>query len=159
MGLLRSGADGDNKTLRQAALLVGVLVIAGFATGFAGGYIGGPGTGPESGEPQTLEQLAAKTGCKPQVISSKELRQGNCQTSKGKFVLMTFASDKGKETWLEGAKDYGGKYLVGTKWVIVGTTPSVLEPFRDEFGGQIQRGGHGPAESGRRNHQPAPNHN
>jgi hypothetical protein len=145
MGPLRRAAGDDMKTFRRAALLGGVLIVAGFATGFAGGFINGSGTGPESGKPATIEQLAAKTGCKPEIVNNKELRQGHCKTQRGRFVLMTFKSEDGRRTWLRGAKDYGGKYLVGTRWVIVGTGPDnvtgpLLEQFRGDLGGQIQSG-------------------
>jgi hypothetical protein len=139
MAFLRRAADGDRKTLRRVALFGGVILVAGFASGYAGAQVLGSGTGPESGKPRTLEQLATTVGCKPQVINNKELRQGSCTVQKDTVVLLTFASDKGKADWLKGAKPYGGKYLVGTRWVIVSTVPK-LETFRGELGGQIQSG-------------------
>jgi hypothetical protein len=138
-------AGKDSKKFRNAAIVGGALVVAGFATGFAGGFISGPGIGTESGEPRTLEQLAAATGCKPAISSNKDFRQGNCQTKRGRFVLMAFTTEQGKQTWLKLAKDYGGVFLVGTRWVIAGTGPDnvtkpMLNEFRDDLGGQIQPG-------------------
>jgi hypothetical protein len=138
-------AGKDSKKFRNAAIVGGALVVAGFATGFAGGFISGPGIGTESGEPRTLEQLAAATGCKPAISTNKDFRQGNCQTKRGRFVLMAFTTEQGKQTWLKLAKDYGGVFLVGTRWVIAGTGPDnvtkpMLNEFRDDLGGQIQPG-------------------
>jgi hypothetical protein len=153
MAFLRRVAAGDGKTLRRVALFGGAILMAGFASGYAGAQVLGSGTGPESGEPRTLEQLAAAVDCKPLVINNKELRQGNCKTQKGHIVLVTFASDKGKEAWLKAAKPYGGHYLVGIRWVIVSTV-SNLETFRGDLGGQIQEGDkHGHGGKGRSNHQ------
>jgi hypothetical protein len=140
MAFLRRAADGDRKTLRRVALFGGVILVAGFASGFAGAQVLGSGAGPESGKPRTLEQLAAVAGCKPQIITNKDLRQGSCATKQGKVALVTFTSDKGKAVWLKGAKDYGGKYLVGTRWVIASSAVPILETLRAELGGQIQSG-------------------
>lgn len=49
-----------------------------------------------------------------------EIRQAICKNPDGKFILATFATDRGQREWINGAKDYGGFYLVGRKWVAVG---------------------------------------
>lgn len=156
MAFLKRAVSGDKKTLRRVALFGGVILVAGFASGFAGAQVVGSGTGPESGKPKTLEQLAATTGCKPQIRTVKELRQGNCKTPQhGTFVLMTFTTAQGQTTWLRGAKDYGGKYLVGTRWVIAASSVPPLETFRGSLGGQIQSGRThgGPAHKAKTGHQ------
>jgi hypothetical protein len=143
MGSQRRGGR-DSSALRNTALVSGALILVGFAVGFAGGFIGGPSGGPESGEPKTLEQLAAATGCKPKIFNNKGLRQGTCQSGQGNFTILTFTDDTGRRTWLREAKNAGGKpaFLVGTRWIIMGADNAkvvgMLEGFRDELGGEVQ---------------------
>src|SRR5204863_5178301 len=69
----------------------------------------------------SLEDLAADVKCKPNIqTDADEIRQAICNNSDGKFVLATFATDRGQREWINDAKDYGGYYLVGSKWVAVG---------------------------------------
>lgn len=56
-----------------------------------------------------------------------------------KFILATFATDGGQTEWLNEAKDYGGHYLVGAKWVAVGET-KVVTALRGQLGGTIVEG-------------------
>ncbi|MEV5269457.1 hypothetical protein AB0K70_30035, partial [Streptomyces werraensis] len=53
--------------------------------------------------------------------------------------LATFSTDRGQAEWLNTAKDYGGYYLVGRKWVAVGEERTV-EALRTELGGDLEEG-------------------
>jgi hypothetical protein len=89
---------------------------------------------------ESLEQLASKAKCDPDIQhAAEELRQANCRTEDGKYVLVTFATDRGLREWINGAKDYGGSYLVGRKWVAVGD-PKVTEALRGRLGGTVETG-------------------
>ncbi|MFF8393379.1 hypothetical protein [Streptomyces sp. NPDC016172] len=88
--------------------------------------------------PAKVEVIAGLTGCKPKIrIDADELRQGVCRTKKADYLITTFPEEKYKETWLEEARVYGGKYLVGTRWV-VSVKPALLESFRAKLGGTIR---------------------
>ncbi|MFJ1731625.1 hypothetical protein [Streptomyces sp. NPDC088254] len=88
----------------------------------------------------SLEQLAAQVKCKPNMqTDADELRQAICKNPEGKFILVTFATDRGQREWINGAKDYGGHYLVGRKWVAVGETNTVTA-LREKLGGDIEEG-------------------
>jgi hypothetical protein len=88
----------------------------------------------------SLESLAAKVKCTPDIqTDADELRQAICKMSYGKFVLATFATDRGQREWLNGAKDYGGSYLVGAKWVAVGDQKMVTS-LRGRLGGTLEEG-------------------
>lgn len=141
---MRRTSGSENDTWRNIAMIVGALVLVGFAIGFAGGYFGGSGGGPETGPPKTMQQLAVATGCTPKSFQTKSFQQGTCQTSRGNFVIVTFPNDEELGKWLKVAKDSGNSaaYLVGTRWVIMGDKKIVplLEEFHDELGGQVQRG-------------------
>jgi hypothetical protein len=116
-----------------ATALAATLAVTGF----------GASRGPAGG-PATVEELAARTGCaKPSMqVNAAELRQGMCKTSLGQYSITTFATDQGKDQWLADAVDYGGAYLVGTRWILVGNTQAMLEHFRAQLGGTIRLGGH-----------------
>ncbi len=59
--------------------------------------------------------------CKPNLqTDADEIRQAICRNGDGRFILATFATDRGQREWINDAKDYGGHYLVGRKWVAVG---------------------------------------
>ncbi|GAA3493787.1 hypothetical protein ACWEV9_27890 [Streptomyces albogriseolus] len=88
--------------------------------------------------PAKVEVIANLTGCKPKIrIDADELRQGVCHTAKVDYSITTFPEEKYKETWLDSAAIYGGKYLVGPRWVLA-AKPEMLEGFRAKLGGTIQ---------------------
>ncbi|MFE9094356.1 hypothetical protein [Streptomyces sp. NPDC007264] len=88
----------------------------------------------------SLEDLAANVHCKPSIqTDADEIRQGVCKNTDGRFVLATFATDRGQREWLNDAKDYGGSYLVGAKWVAVGDQ-EVVTALRGRLGGTIEKG-------------------
>ncbi|MBX9360669.1 hypothetical protein [Streptomyces sp. WAC04114] len=100
--------------------------------------------------PAKVEVIAGLTGCKAKIrIDADELRQGLCHTKKADYLITTFPEERFKETWLEEARVYGGKYLVGPRWV-VSVKPALLESFRAKLGGTIRElRGIGPKPSGR----------
>ncbi|KUN39380.1 hypothetical protein AQJ30_10220 [Streptomyces longwoodensis] len=109
----------------------------------------------------SLEHLAAEVKCTPNIqIDADEIRQAVCKDAggakgaqgakggaAGKFILATFATDRGQREWINGAKDYGGHYLVGRKWVAVGETGTVTA-LRRTLGGDIEEGTDHSAHSG-----------
>ncbi|GAA4055986.1 hypothetical protein [Streptomyces shaanxiensis] len=96
--------------------------------------------------PAKVEVIADLTGCKVKIrTEADELREGVCRTEKGDYLITTFPAEKYKLTWLDAAAVYGGKYLVGTRWV-VSAKPKLLEQLRPRLGGNIQQlRGVGPA--------------
>ncbi|MFE9437893.1 hypothetical protein ACFYO2_02555 [Streptomyces sp. NPDC006602] len=134
-----------------------MLALSGAALALA---LAGCGSGEEQDAvPETatgsLEHLAAEVKCTPNMqTDADEIRQAVCQKSEaGKFILATFSTDRGQREWINGAKDYGGHYLVGRKWVAVGET-STVTALRDTLGGDIEEGtdhsaheSHEPSES------------
>ncbi|MFJ1783954.1 hypothetical protein ACIOML_06510 [Streptomyces anulatus] len=119
-----------------ALALAGLLLLAGCNAEPAAG--GGERPTPEPAATGTLEQLARKAGCDPNVqTDAAELRQANCTTGSGRYVLTTFATDRGLREWINEAKDYGGSYLVGRQWVAVGD-PDVVAALRGRLGGTVE---------------------
>ncbi|CAL9555115.1 hypothetical protein [Streptomyces sp. enrichment culture] len=95
----------------------------------------------------SLEHLAAEVKCDPDMQTDADtIRQAICKKGKEKYILATFATDRGQREWIDTAKDYGGLYLVGRKWVVVGHE-KVLEDLRGRLGGDVEEGidhsGHG----------------
>ncbi|WP_406009357.1 hypothetical protein OG440_26950 [Streptomyces sp. NBC_00637] len=89
----------------------------------------------------SLEHLAAEVKCTPDMqTDADELRQALCKNDDGKFILLTFATDRGQREWINGAKDYGGHYLVGRKWVAVGEETGTVTALRKTLGGDIEEG-------------------
>ncbi|WP_394434748.1 hypothetical protein [Streptomyces sp. SGAir0957] len=122
-------------------LLVAGVVVAAVATG-CGAHEETPGP-PEI--PRTasgsLEQLARTAGCRPDLqTDAAELRQATCGTGRERYVLATFATDRGQAEWLDAADDYGGTYLIGRKWVAVGAD-RVVTRLRGRLGGTVERAG------------------
>ncbi|MFF0016130.1 hypothetical protein [Streptomyces sp. NPDC005374] len=125
-----------------------MLALTGAAAALA---LAGCGTGGDakaaavpSAATGSLEHLAAEVKCTPNIqIDADELRQAVCKkaaNSPGKFILATFATDRGQREWINGAKDYGGHYLVGRKWVAVGETTKTVTTLRATLGGDIEEG-------------------
>ncbi|MFH9179899.1 hypothetical protein [Streptomyces albogriseolus] len=88
----------------------------------------------------SLEKLAAEAKCDPDMQTDADtIRQALCGKGDEKYVLATFATDRGQREWLNTAKDYGGYYLVGRKWVAVGEERTV-EALRSTLGGDLEEG-------------------
>ncbi|MFG2309628.1 hypothetical protein ACGFS9_13280 [Streptomyces sp. NPDC048566] len=141
--------------LTRERLLAGAAVAALLTLTGCGGSGDGADTARES-VPVTmtgsLENLAAEVECRPDIqTDADEIRQGVCKVAGGRFILATFATDRGQREWLDGAKDYGGLYLVGTKWVAIGDRKTVTT-LRGRLGGTVEagiaHGGHGDHEHG-----------
>ncbi|WP_340380463.1 hypothetical protein U5640_32525 [Streptomyces sp. SS7] len=97
----------------------------------------------------SLESLAAEVKCTPDMqTDADEIRQAICKVAAGKFILATFATDRGQREWIDTAKDYGGHYLVGRKWVAVGETVKTVTALRKELGGDIEEGADHSAHTG-----------
>ncbi|MGI5379289.1 hypothetical protein ACQEV2_34555 [Streptomyces sp. CA-251387] len=89
--------------------------------------------------PAKVEVIADLAGCKVRIrTEADELREGVCHSEKGDYLITTFPQEKYKLTWLDAAAVYGGKYLVGTRWV-VSAKPELLERLRPRLGGTIQQ--------------------
>ncbi|KUO13193.1 hypothetical protein [Streptomyces sp. DSM 15324] len=134
------------RPILAAATAVAALVLAGCASGSQGkAEVAVPTAATGS-----LEHLAAEVDCTPDMqTDADELRQAICKTAAGKFLLLTFATDRGQREWINGAKDYGGHYLVGRKWVVVGEKDSTVTSLRKTLGGDIEEGtDHSAHESG-----------
>ncbi|MET8243357.1 hypothetical protein ABZV31_02320 [Streptomyces sp. NPDC005202] len=128
-----------------------MLAVAGAAAVLA---LAGCGSGGDAAAkvPPTatgsLESLAAEVKCKPNIqTDADEIRQAICTNSDGKFVLATFSTDRGQREWINDAKDYGGYYLVGRKWVAVGDD-GVVKALRGTLGGDLETGADHHAHSG-----------
>ncbi|MFJ2827852.1 hypothetical protein ACIPC1_09610 [Streptomyces sp. NPDC087263] len=149
------GHTGRN--LARGAALVGSLALLPLVTACGGGEddaaadrgqaeIAAPSAAVVA--PAKVEVIANLTGCKVQIrTEADELRVGVCHTENADYAITTFPEEKYKLTWLDTAGVYGGKYLVGTRWVV--TAPEeMLEPFRTKLGGTIQQlRGMGPTPS------------
>ncbi|MGW0313619.1 hypothetical protein [Streptomyces flavidovirens] len=134
------------RTSRTANVASAIAVLALLATGC------GSGDDEEKPVPETargsLEQLAEKVACEPNIqTDATELRQANCESGDGRYVLATFATDRGQREWINEAKDYGGAYLVGRKWVAVGDQ-KVVTALRGRLGGTVETSSHHSGGSG-----------
>ncbi|XCM32610.1 hypothetical protein ABXI76_27705 [Streptomyces parvus] len=145
-----------------ALVLAGFLLLAGCSTEPADDNGGRERPAPKPAATGTLEQLAKKAGCDPNVqTDAAELRQANCKTDEGRYVLTTFATDRGQREWINEAKDYGGSYLVGRQWVAVGD-PELVAALRGRLGGTVEtasphhsgNSGGGGSEDGHSGHHP-----
>jgi hypothetical protein len=124
---------------RLAVGTAGAVTALLAVTGCGGGSEDSRAKVPETAS-GSLEQIASEAGCKPDMQTDADtIRQAICKTSGGKYILATFATDRGQREWLNGAKDYGGYYLVGRKWVAVGEQKTVTA-LRGQLGGTMEEG-------------------
>ncbi|MFJ3668280.1 hypothetical protein ACIPSE_17750 [Streptomyces sp. NPDC090106] len=124
------------RPMLAATAAAALLALAGCGSGDGAEKAAVPETATGS-----LEHLAAEVKCTPNIqIDADELRQAACKDAPGgKFILATFATDRGQREWINGAKDYGGHYLVGRKWVAVGET-TTMTSLQKTLGGDIEEG-------------------
>ncbi|ANB06068.1 hypothetical protein SAM40697_2108 [Streptomyces ambofaciens] len=120
-----------------------MLALAAAAAVVALTGCGADGDG-EAAVPETatgsLEHLAAEVRCDPNMQTDADtIRQALCGKGEEKYVLATFSTDRGQREWINTAKDYGGHYLVGRKWVAVGHE-DVVAGLRGRLGGTLEEG-------------------
>ncbi|WP_347336115.1 MULTISPECIES: hypothetical protein [unclassified Streptomyces] len=97
--------------------------------------------------PAKVEVIAGLTGCTASIrIEAAELRQGVCQAEGAGYLITTFPEERHKETWLDAAAIYGGRYLVGSRWA-VSAQPELLTRFQPKLGGEIRELGAAAASS------------
>jgi len=121
------------RPMLAAAAAAAALLLAGCASGDQETAVPKTATG-------SLEHIAAEVKCTPDMqTDADEIRQAVCKNADGKFILATFATDRGLREWINSAKDYGGHYLVGRKWVAVGES-STVTALRTTLGGDIEEG-------------------
>lgn len=121
------------KVTRLLPAAAAVLTLAGCGAGGETKAVPPTATG-------SLESLAAEVKCRPDMqTDADELRQAICRNGDGRFILATFATDRGQREWINDAKDYGGYYLVGRKWVAVGGDGTV-KALRGTLGGDVEIG-------------------
>ncbi|MFE2679251.1 hypothetical protein, partial [Streptomyces hygroscopicus] len=112
---------------------------SGSAADRAGSAVRPGAGGPPAPGPARVERLASAAGCEPEFTTQvDDYRQAVCESAKGKFVFLDFATAKGQRDWLETAQMYGGVYLVGNRWVLSSSPRKNMETLRDEFGGTIE---------------------
>ncbi|MFD0308824.1 hypothetical protein [Streptomyces sp. NPDC127119] len=125
---------GKRLAVGTAGAVVALLAVTGC------GSDGGDGKKVPETATGSLEHIASEAGCKPNMQTDADtIRQAICKSSGEKYVLATFATDRGQAEWLTGAKDYGGYYLVGRKWVAVGEKKTVTA-LRGRLGGTMEEG-------------------
>ncbi|KUO23146.1 hypothetical protein [Streptomyces dysideae] len=116
------------------------LALAGAAAVLALAGCGSGGDEVPEAATGSLEHLAAEAKCEPNMQTDTDtIRQAICKKGKEKYILATFATDRGQREWINTAKDYGGYYLVGRKWVAVGHDDVVTE-LRGTLGGTLEQG-------------------
>ncbi|PWI18798.1 hypothetical protein DI272_35155 [Streptomyces sp. Act143] len=137
------------RPMLAATAAAAVLVLAGCASG--GGADDRAADVPETAT-GTLEHLAAEVKCTPNMQTDADtIRQALCKKGEEKYVLATFSTDRGQREWIDTAKDYGGYYLVGRRWVAVGHQ-DVVEALRGTLGGDLEVGTDHSAHSGHSGH-------
>lgn len=92
-------------------------------------------------QPASIETIAAVIGCTAEIaVGAEELRTGSCKTGQGEFRMATFTADEGQRAWLTEAREYGGNYLVGKRWVVISESLDALRALRAKLGGTIEVG-------------------
>ncbi len=147
------GRIGRIGRIGRVATATGSLALLLLATACGGGEDGGEDKGAAAKSspanvsatvagvvaPAKVEVIADLTGCEVRIrTEADELREGVCRTERGDYLITTFPQEKFKLTWLDAAAVYGGKYLVGTRWV-VSAKPVLLEQLRSQLGGRVEQ--------------------
>ncbi|CAL9426798.1 hypothetical protein [Streptomyces sp. enrichment culture] len=122
------------RPMLAAAALVAAVALTGCGGGDGGDAVPETATG-------SLEHLAAEAKCTaPNMQTDADtIRQAICEEGEEKYILATFSTDRGQREWINTAKDYGGYYLVGRKWVAVGHE-DVVADLRGRLGGDLEQG-------------------
>lgn len=123
--------------LAASALLVGLVASCAPSDG------GGVGEVPAGAQPAavqqkalTVEQIAAKVGCKPKIqVDAADMRTGYCKTKVGQFFVNTFSTQAGKDAWMDQAPEYN-PHLVGYLWTVLSDL-KVLQQLKAPLNGDL----------------------
>ncbi|MEO3869170.1 hypothetical protein ABGB18_10100 [Nonomuraea sp. B12E4] len=119
--------------LAAFALLAGL--VAACSSGSGGGYVAA-GKNQQNAAPLTVEQLSAKVGCEPRLqVDAADIRTGYCKTPDGEFFVSTFATQAGKDAWMDAAPEYN-PHLVGRLWTVL-SSRQVLDLLKERLGGDL----------------------
>ncbi|NUW44287.1 hypothetical protein [Nonomuraea rhodomycinica] len=128
--------------LAASALLVGLVAAcssggAGAGGGqFAAGVQQGGAKAAAPAKIYTVEQLAAKVGCKPKMqVDAADIRTGYCKTKVGEFFVNTFSTEEGKDEWMDRAPEYN-PHLVGPRWTVLSSL-KVLRALQKPLNGDL----------------------
>ncbi|TYK43055.1 hypothetical protein [Actinomadura decatromicini] len=133
--------EGRGGILRRTKRYCVAVLIFGLAVGCSSDHGSRAQAGPPAGAPADIEGLASKIGC-TQITGKRnvrDLRQGTCRTSQGRYTMVTFGTDRNRDAWLSEATKWGGAYLVGSRFAVVGT-PQSLESIKAKVGGELKMG-------------------
>ncbi|MEV4099841.1 leucine-rich repeat domain-containing protein [Nonomuraea sp. NPDC049649] len=126
------------------ALLAGLLVACSPGGGDSS-YVAA-GQKQEQLPALTVEQLADKVGCAPRIqVDAADIRTGYCKTEDGEFFVSTFATEEGKDAWMDQAPEYK-PHLVGPKWTVLGDL-EVLEALQVPLDGDLHLSDHRVSQS------------
>ncbi|MFG1942956.1 hypothetical protein [Nonomuraea sp. NPDC048826] len=130
--------------------LAAFTVLAGLLVACTPG--GGDGSYVAAGQKQeqapalTVEQLSDKVGCAPRIqVDASDIRTGYCKTDDGEFFVSTFATEDGKNAWMDQAPEYK-PHLVGPKWTVLGDL-EVLEALQVPLDGDLHLTDHRVSET------------
>ncbi|MEV5889417.1 hypothetical protein [Nonomuraea fuscirosea] len=120
---------------RLTAVALLAALVAGCSSGSGGGYVASAGKLAVAA-PLTVEQISAKVGCTPRMqVDAAEIRTGFCRTPDGEFFVTTFASQTGKDAWMDAAPEYN-PHLVGNLWTVL-SSRKVLDLLKERLGGDL----------------------
>ncbi|MBN6054386.1 hypothetical protein JYK22_20770 [Nonomuraea sp. RK-328] len=134
--------------LAASALLVGLVAACspGGGAGDGGSQLaaGAQQGGTKAAAPAkiyTVEQLAAKVGCKPKMqVDASDIRTGYCKTKVGEFFVNTFSTEEGKDEWMDRAPEYN-PHLVGPRWTVLSSL-KVLRSLQKPLNGDLHLNDH-----------------
>lgn len=87
----------------------------------------------------TVEQLAAKLGCKAELRGpTKGFRQASCKIDGEPYVFLDFEDAEGQRLWLDEAIGWGGIYLVGDRWAMSAKSKEYMESLSKTLGGTVE---------------------
>ncbi|MFE9477408.1 hypothetical protein ACFYNM_02250 [Streptomyces spororaveus] len=125
-----------------AAVCVAALLCGGCSSKAAAQHTpAGSAKTAAAGPATSLEQIATAIGCTAEVnVEAEELRQGGCQAGEVVYRMVTFTAQEGLRSWLTEARMYGGRYLVGDRWVVTAPKEEALTALRGRLGGSLESG-------------------
>ncbi|HEV2783704.1 MAG TPA: hypothetical protein VGX25_30320 [Actinophytocola sp.] len=130
--------------LPPASILAALLVVGGCAGDPAAGH-DGHGAQPQGAaapaKVMTVQELADTVGCRAKVtVKGADFRQATCSAPGADVVLLDFDTAEGQRAWVDGAKSYGGVYLVGNRWALSGMSADFMRSMQGLLGGAIEFG-------------------
>ncbi|MFJ4188976.1 hypothetical protein [Kitasatospora sp. NPDC089509] len=90
---------------------------------------------------ERMQRVSERLNCALDTsVNTEAFTESDCAGGGAHYRVLTFAEAKDQRQWLDLAKDYGGTYVSGDRWVVVPWPDSETPQVCQKLGGVLENG-------------------